>query len=174
MKKHLLIGSAILSFMAFSPAIVGAMSPDRDHGATAATNLETALSIVRAAENENIQNVMEHFREDAVFAQPFSPRGSDFSYDGFEEIQSGFQGIFDSIEPVSFSNKEFTVSQDGKTIFMEAQGDMKLAENGRDYNNFYVFRVDFDDEGKVERLTEYYNSLYLAETFNLLQPNQEQ
>ncbi|MDW3195060.1 MAG: nuclear transport factor 2 family protein [Cytophagales bacterium] len=131
-------------------------------------NLKAAKLMIAATENKDIETLMSFFTEDAIFAQPFNPQGVDYAYSSKEAIRAGFEGIFKLIDTMSYKNKAFTPSNDGSVVFFEAQGDMQLSGSGKDYDNMYVFRVDFDKNGKVTKLTEYMNSLYLAKTFNVL------
>lgn len=125
-------------------------------------NLATTRELIKNTQNKNLDQLLSHFIDDAVFAQPFNPADADFAYRGKSEIGDGFQGIFGLIEKFGYDDQRYTVSNDGLTVFFEAQGNMAFAGTGNDYKNYYVFRVDFTKDGKVHKLTEYMNSLYLV------------
>ncbi|MFT4684981.1 MAG: ketosteroid isomerase-like protein, partial [Flavobacteriales bacterium] len=73
-------------------------------------------------------------------------------------------------DTISYTDESYTKSADGSTVFVETKGKMTLS-NGTPYNNSYVFRFDFNNKGKVTKVTEYMNSLYLAQTFGLIPSN---
>ena len=130
-------------------------------------NLQTARALIQATEEQDIEKLMSGFADDAVFAQPFNPAGPDYAYEGKAAVRKGFEGIFGLMETLGYKDKRYTVSDDGNAVFLEAQGQMTLAGSGKEYDNFYVFRVDFDADGRVTKLTEYMNSLYLVNTIDL-------
>jgi ketosteroid isomerase-like protein len=134
------------------------------------TNLEIVKKLFHFMENKDLENAINGFTEEAVFAQPFNPKGADFAYNGKEEIKNGLIRIFGIIDTISYTYESYTKSADGSTVFVETKGEMTLS-NGTPYNNSYVFRFDFNNIGKVTKVTEYMNSLYLAQTFGLIPSN---
>ncbi len=53
-----------------------------------------------------------------------------------------------------FAGKRWTVSADGRTVFLEARGDAVVEHSGAPYRNLYVMRFDIEAEG-ITRVVEY-------------------
>lgn len=58
---------------------------------------------------------------------------------------------------VEIRDREVSVADGGRTIFVDARGDLLVAATGEPYRNVYVFRFTFDAEGLITDLREYAN-----------------
>jgi ketosteroid isomerase-like protein len=169
MNKHHFLALAVAMVGLWTPATTVAQTRDQNGESIQMNSLETTKALFAAAQTKNLEALMNGFTETAVFAQPFHPMGPDFAYRGTSEIRQGMQGIFALIETIGYTDTTYTVSGDGRSVFVETKGDMVLAGSGKPYNNGYIFRVDFNGEGLVEKFTEYTNSLYIVQTIDLRQ-----
>ena len=134
-----------------------------DHCDGQQTFATASLMMHHAAEKE-MDELLNLFEEDAVYLQPFNP-GESRRYQGKQEIKALYQQIFRNIDKLNYVAREFTTSADGKTVFIEAHGDMTVSTTGAAYKNTHVFRVDFDACDKVAKITQYANPLRIIEAF---------
>jgi ketosteroid isomerase-like protein len=65
---------------------------------------------------------------------------------------------------IRFADQRVSVVADGRTSFVQANGDFTTAD-GRPYNNVYVFRLDWRD-GRVVSGEEYFNPVTFSNTFD--------
>lgn len=104
--------------------------------------------------------------EAAVFQYPFdrsgrTEAGSWRRFAGREAVLTGYvDAAFARISRIGWTEAEFTSSADGRTIFVEARGDMVLA-TGAAYRNRYVLRFDLR-HGKIVGMKEYMNPVTAA------------
>ena len=127
-------------------------------------NLEAVDKLIAASSAEDVDTVLSIFSEDAVLSQPFLPSGP-ASYAGRSEIGAAYLRIFNTFDAIRYGDRRFTVSADEQTIFAEMQGDFDLSGGAGEYDNYFVFRVDFDTKGCIASLTQYQNSHYTASVF---------
>ncbi|MGI9247119.1 MAG: nuclear transport factor 2 family protein, partial [Steroidobacteraceae bacterium] len=100
---------------------------------------------------------------DAVFEYPYSRSGSTEPgagrrYVGKEAIMRDYVGrAFDILLRIDWTEPVFTPSADGRTVFVEARGDMVLV-NDVPYRNQYVIRFDVEG-GRIRHMAEYMNTV---------------
>lgn len=128
-------------------------------------NLDTAEALLEGTTRKDLDLVVSLFASDAEFSQPYSLQGPGIAHKGTSEIRDEFRTIFKQVEVIAYEEQRKTVSADGMAVIIEVQGDMTLAGSRKNYQNFYVFRFDFDKAGKIQTLTEYMNSHYLAKIY---------
>jgi ketosteroid isomerase-like protein len=73
-----------------------------------------------------------------------------------------FQIVARNYENIVFSNRVFSVADDGQTVWMEAQGELIVAATGQPYKNGYVFKLTIAD-GRITRLQEWVNTVTLTQ-----------
>lgn len=127
-------------------------------------NLATVDELLSASERRDLGGLMAFFSEDARLSIPFLPSGAR-DFHGATEIELVYRQLFQRFSTIHYSDRQYTVSRDGGTVFVEVQGDFERAQGAGDYDNFFVFRVDFTNDGRVARLTQYQNSFYTAQIF---------
>ncbi|NJC04246.1 ketosteroid isomerase-like protein [Sphingomonas kaistensis] len=102
----------------------------------------------------------------AVFQYPFdrsgkTEAGSWRRFTGRDAVLTGYvDGAFAKIARIGWTEADFTPSADGRTVFVEARGDMLLA-TGAVYRNRYVLRFDLH-RGRIRGMKEYMNPVTAA------------
>jgi ketosteroid isomerase-like protein len=103
--------------------------------------------------------------EDAVFEYPFDRSGKTEAgswrvYRGRDAVLKNYLDVaFARLDPIGWTEREMTVSADGKRVFVEALGDMAI--NGVPYRNRYVLRFDIKDD-RIVHMKEYLNPVTSA------------
>lgn len=150
-------------------AIVLAMAIPTIAMADAKSTLVQTQAFFAALENRNLKEVESLMDEGIVNTIPFVPSGKTTKdafriYDGRDQVMAYVAGALERIPELAFVEPDITLSADGETAFVEARGNMVLAD-GRPYQNLYVWRIDYED-GKIMAITEYFNPVTAAIAFN--------
>jgi ketosteroid isomerase-like protein len=96
---------------------------------------------------------------------PLAPNGAPdawFDFRGKDEVLNYVGTIFNNFSQVEIVDREVSVTEDGRTVFVEAKGDLIVADGGASYRNVYVFRFSFDGEGLITEIREYANPVPIA------------
>jgi ketosteroid isomerase-like protein len=107
----------------------------------------------------------EMIAEDAVFEYPFDRSGKTEAgswrvFRGRDAVLKNYIDVaFARLSPIGWTEREMTVSADGKRVFVEALGDMAI--NGVPYRNRYVLRFDIKDD-RITHMKEYLNPVTSA------------
>lgn len=106
--------------------------------------------------------------EDMVLEIPFNESGKTEEghfrrYSGKDEIVSFIDTAFAAEKSVKLVSSEYIESADGRTVFVEARGEVEMI-TGKIYRNRYVLRFDIED-GKIKCLREFYNPITSAVAF---------
>lgn len=100
---------------------------------------------------------------DAVFEYPYSRTGSTEPgagrrFTGKESVMRDYVDRgFGILVKIDWTDPVFTPSADGRTVFVEARGDMMLV-NDVPYRNQYVIRFDVE-KGLITHMAEYMNTV---------------
>lgn len=130
-----------------------------------------ARAVIAALEARDRAAVLALFADAAVVEYPFDRTGrtAPGSWRRFEGKASVAKNYVDNaltnIRRIDFTDEVVTESRDGRTAFVEARGDMDLAEgigNGRPYRNLYVIKVETDRSGRIVHFAEYMNPVAAA------------
>lgn len=127
---------------------------------------QVARRFLAAMERKDRAAVASLLAPDASVEYPFDRSGSvdpaaRRRFDGREAVLSGYvDGAFRRIERIDFREESAIPSADGRTAFVEAKGEMRLA-SGAAYRNLYVMRFDVKD-GRITRMREYMNPVAAA------------
>ncbi|MAN66991.1 MAG: hypothetical protein CME91_10125 [Hyphomonadaceae bacterium] len=106
--------------------------------------------------------------EDMVLEIPFNESGKTEDghfrrYTGKREIEGFVDTAFAAEKSVRLVSAEYVVSEDGRTVFVEARGEVEMV-SGKIYRNRYVLRFDVE-HGKIKCLREFYNPITSAVAF---------
>lgn len=74
-----------------------------------------------------------------------------------------FQLVAGNYENIVFTDRTYSVADDGKTVWMEANGDLRLEATGAPYRNRYVFKLTLNDAGKITEIREWVNTVTLTQ-----------
>lgn len=127
-------------------------------------NLETAKTFFNALEQHDVAMIEPFLAPEILEIIPFSNTGSPEpwkTYDGKEAVLGYLGQIVENFSRTVLLEKQFTVSNDGKVVFLEAKGDLIHAASGAPYNNLYVFKFTFAG-GKITNISEYANPVPFA------------
>ena len=80
---------------------------------------------------------------------------------GRDEVLAYTEGLIATLSPRIWRDSVWSVSSDGRTVFMRAEGDMAVAATGAPYRNSYVTRFDVRD-GAIVAMVEYANAFLYA------------
>ena len=112
-----------------------------------------------------VEELIEHFAEDAVMELPFAPGRMAKRYEGKEAIL-GFQRFArDSFSTFSMAIDAVHVTEDPDVVIAEHHSDGVVAENGRQYQNRYCTVFTFDAAGQVVCWREYYDAGVVVRAF---------
>ena len=127
-----------------------------------AANLRHIDDMFAALERGDVETWVAGFAPDGVQRMPLAP-------EGFPEEVSGHEGLRKQYAPVAdFASqqyiREMLPATDPNTVIVKYTGKISVAP-GKDYNNSYIGIFELNDEGKVQRFTEYFNPNILANGF---------
>lgn len=131
------------------------------------TTLRDTRALLAALEQKDLQAVSALTDQRAILTNtlPLSGiREEAVTFEGKEQILGYIQQVFTTMGTIAFSDVQVTVSADGKTSFVQANGDFTVADDGRPYRNVYLFRYDWRD-GRVVTTLEYANPVTYCKTF---------
>lgn len=99
---------------------------------------------------------------DAMLRAPYNPNG-DASDAGIRFFPASMYvvGAMQTYDNLVFEDREYSVADDGGTVWIEAEGRLRVAATGKPYENRYVFKIELGDAGITE-ITEYTNVATLA------------
>jgi ketosteroid isomerase-like protein len=126
----------------------------------ALTVVERYMDAMRARDRAAVDALVA---DDAVFEYPFSRSGNTEPgagrrFEGREAVMRDYVDRgFAILTKIDWTDPVFTPSADGRTVFLEARGDMLLV-NDVPYRNHYVVRFDVSD-GRIVRMAEYMNTV---------------
>ncbi len=111
---------------------------------------------------EDMPAVREAIADGAMVHAMFNPNGET----GEGSIRSFpatayFQIITANYENIEFVDRTYTVSSDKRTVWMEANGNLQVAETGAPYRNRYVFKISINEDGKITNFAEWVNTATL-------------
>jgi ketosteroid isomerase-like protein len=119
-----------------------------------------------AFENKNLETVDAMTHPQVTVTVPMSFSGAPepaARFVGKTQVLGYFQSVFTNMTRIDFVDVRTSVTADGRTSFVQANGDFTAAD-GRPYRNVYVFRLDWDG-GRLVSVDEYANPMAYCVTF---------
>jgi ketosteroid isomerase-like protein len=129
------------------------------------TNAERVRTILELADQMRVDDLIEHFAEDAVMELPYAPGRMEKRYDGKAAILAFQLFARDSFSSFAMTIDAIHETGDPHVIIAEHRSDGVVAENGRPYRNRYVTVFTFDDDGLVTGWREYYDAGVVVKAF---------
>jgi len=125
-------------------------------------SLDTVNRFFTALENEDKETALSLLSENAMLHAPYNPNG-DTSDRAIRSFPASLYvaGALQTYDNLVFEDRDYSIGDNGNTIWVEAEGRLRVAETGRPYENRYVFKIKLKDE-TVESITEYTNVATLA------------
>lgn len=136
---------------------------------TTPSALDMAQTFFKALEDHDLALVAPLLADDVTESIPLSNTGDPEPWMFFEgkEAVMGYLGtIVQNFSRSVLADKEYSVTEDGDTVFVEAKGDLIHAETGAVYENVYVFKF-VTRVGKIVSIREYANPITAAKLFGM-------
>ncbi|MGX5186159.1 nuclear transport factor 2 family protein [Streptomyces avermitilis] len=127
-------------------------------------SLETAQAFITAFENRDPATVATLLAQDATFVIPLSIAGTPepwYVFDSPAAVLAYIESVAAKFDHVAFLDKVWTVSEDARSVFLQANGDILSSTEKLVYNNVYIFRIDVAD-GQIVKVWEYANPVAYA------------
>lgn len=127
------------------------------------TVVEAAIERIERMDLQSFRQLLApNVRFDNVFSLPNTPS----SFQGQAAVLANIKEISGRFERIEFVNERLYVTENGRTVFVEARGNFTVKGTGAPYQNTYVFAFEIN-EGKITAIREYNNPLTIAQTFNI-------
>lgn len=164
----LLVATTVGGFaMSSTPASAGPQWGAHGGGKAEGRTEARTQALVAALERKDLEAVTALIHEQATLTVPLSFSGAPEPagrFVGKEQVLGYVQGVFTNMAVVDFADVRITVTDNGKTSFVQAKGQFTVAD-GRPYHNVYVFRYDWQ-HGRVISIEEYANPVTYCATFD--------
>lgn len=126
-----------------------------------ATSAEQEVKLVEAffdaLATEDEGAALSMLTEDAMLSAPYNPNG-DASDEGVRIFPAALyvKGAMATYDNLVFVERAYSIADGGRTIWIEAEGRLRVAATGNPYENRYVFKIELEGS-KIARITEYTN-----------------
>ena len=117
-----------------------------------------------ALEKHDIALIERHLADDVVEIIPFSNTGKPdpfYAFNGKAEVLGYLNTIVTNFSRVVLVDRRYSVSDDGRSVFLQAEGDLVQAGTGAKYQNVYIFKFEIRD-GQLVHIDEYANPITYA------------
>jgi ketosteroid isomerase-like protein len=84
-----------------------------------------------------------------------------YVFNGKQHVLAYISSVAAKFDKVAFLDKEWTVSQDATSVFLQANGDILSSAEKLIYRNVYVFKLEMKGD-KIEKVIEYANPITYA------------
>lgn len=128
-----------------------------------------AQTFLKALEDHDLALVEPLLADDVTESLPLSNTGDPepwLFFEGKEAVMGYLGQIVRDFSRLVMVDKEYSVTEDGDTVFVEAKGDLIHAETSAAYENVYVFKF-VTRAGKIIRISEYANPIAYAKLVGL-------
>jgi ketosteroid isomerase-like protein len=153
----------VAAVLASTRASDASARPSRDTAEQRTSRQTQAL--LAALERKDARTVAALLDRRATLTLPLSFTGSQepaARFVGKDQVLGYVDGVFTGMATIDFVDVRISVTNDGRTSFVQADGDLVTAD-GRPYQNVYVFRYDWDN-GRIVNIDEYANPVTLCKT----------
>ena len=133
---------------------------------TNSNSAEIVATAMNRFENADIGSFAELIAPNARFENVFNLPNTPRTFEGKDAVVANLTGITENFEQIEFVDERLYTSEDGQTVFVEANGNFTVRGTGESYNNTYVFVFEVEN-GQIVAIREYNNPLIVAETFNI-------
>ncbi|CAL9591782.1 hypothetical protein SUDANB121_05272 [Nocardiopsis dassonvillei] len=127
-------------------------------------SLRSARAFIAAFEDSDPATVATLLADDATFVIPLSIAGTPepwYVFDGPAAVLVYVESVAAEFDHVASPDKVWTVGEDARSVFLQANGDILSSAEKRVYNNVHIFRIDVAD-GRVAKVWEYANPVAYA------------
>ncbi|WP_113701192.1 nuclear transport factor 2 family protein [Nonomuraea lactucae] len=126
--------------------------------------LSLAQAFFAAFEGRDPEGVAALLAPEANITIPLSIEGTPepwYVFDGKEHVMGYIRSVAAGFDRVAFLDKVYTVSQDARSVFLQANGDILSTAEKLVYRNVYIFKIDVEG-GKIVKVWEYANPVAYA------------
>ena len=131
-------------------------------------NKASVKKFFKALEDENVDELVELFADDAKHINPYHsgifPEGAQ----GKDGIRAYWTPVFPNFDGMTFPIETIYAMEDPNRIFVKFKGNIKLKKDEGVYSNDYYSTFRFNDEGKILEYVEIFNPITAAKGFGLL------
>lgn len=126
------------------------------------TRITIAEDFFAAMATEDAEAALALLTPTATLHAPYNPNG-DASDAGIRSFPAALyvKGAMATYDNLVFEDRVYSVADNGDTIWIEAEGRLRVAATGKPYENRYVFKLELDGD-KITSITEYTNVATLA------------
>ncbi|MEM6474741.1 MAG: hypothetical protein AAF687_01095 [Pseudomonadota bacterium] len=147
-------------------AMLAAVLPGTAHAGTSESDpVESVIApLFEAVAAEDLAVAQSYIIEGAPIRAMFNPTGETdaASVRTFPAV-AYFGLVTQNYENIVFSDRTYSVADDGKTVWMEANGNLRLEATGTPYLNRYVFKFTLNDDHKITEIREWVNTVTLTQ-----------
>jgi len=112
-----------------------------------------------------VEELIEHFADDAVMELPFAPGRMAKQHTGKDAILAFQTAARDSFSSFSMTIDAIHETADPNVVIAEHHSNGVVASNARPYENRYVTVFTFDEDGLVATWREYYDAGVVVRAF---------
>lgn len=126
--------------------------------------LDLAKAFFAAFEGRDAAGVEAVLAPTANITIPLSIEGTPepwYVFDGKDHVMGYVQSVVAKFDHLAFLDKVYTVSEDAKSVFLQANGNILSTAEKLVYRNVYIFKVEVDN-GKIVKVWEYANPVAYA------------
>lgn len=134
----------------------------------ATKNKASVKAFFKALEDENVENLVALFDEDAQHINPYAsgifPEGAQ----GKNGIREYWTPVFPNFDGMRFPIQELHAMEDPQRVYVKFKGSIKLKNDGGYYENDYYSTFKFNEQGLIVEYVEIFNPIVAARGFGLL------
>ena len=134
--------------------------------ARTSSTAEVVTTALNRFENSDIQGFAELIAPNARFENVFNLPNTPRTFEGKDAVVANLTRITENFEQIEFVDERLHASEDGQTVFVEANGNFTVKGTGEPYKNTYVFVFEVEN-GQIVAIREYNNPLTVAKTFKI-------
>ena len=135
---------------------------------TANINKSSVKAFFKALEDENVDQLVNLFANDATHINPYAsgifPEGAN----GKEGIRAYWTPVFPNFDGMTFSIEELYAMEDPSVVFVKYHGKIKHKGKNEYYENDYYSTFKFNANGLITEYVEIFNPIVAARGFGLL------
>ena len=135
---------------------------------TAVQNKASVKAFLKALEDENVDQLVALFADDAVHINPYAsdifPEGAK----GKDGIRNYWTPVFPNFDGMEFPIEQLYAMEDPTLVFVKYTGRIKLKDNAGFYENDYYSTFTFNEAGLITEYVEIFNPIVAARGFGLL------
>lgn len=131
-------------------------------------NKQSVRAFFKALENENVDELVGLFANNAKHINPYAsglfPEGAK----GKEEIRNYWSPVFLNFDGMEFPIEEIYAMEDPNIVYVKYKGKIKLKEDAGYYENDYYSTFKFNESGLITEYVEIFNPIVAARGFGLI------